>query len=112
MYIYIYIYVNIPTYMYTQVLDANLQSSCRDIVFDPSFSGQVLDLLEGHLGRGAVSDDDLLCMGMSMLVRFAEAHMPVHACTCLYMPVHACMCLYMRVYASMPTYASSMPVHD
>ena len=31
--------------MYIQVLDANLQSSCRDIVFDPSFSGQVLHLL-------------------------------------------------------------------
>ena len=46
-----------------EVLDSNLQNMCREILFDPSFSGQVLDFIEAQLPLNAVSPDDLLCMG-------------------------------------------------
>lgn len=46
-----------------EVLDSNLQNMCREILFDPSFSGQVLDFIEAQLQLHAVSPDDLLCMG-------------------------------------------------
>lgn len=46
-----------------EVLDSNLQYMCREILFDPSFSGQVLDFIEAQLQLNAVSPDDLLCMG-------------------------------------------------
>ena len=56
------------SYVYTCIIDAYVY-----------ISGQVLDLLEGQLGTGAVSDDDLLCMGVSMLVRaYLSIYIHIH----------------------------------
>lgn len=52
-----------------QVLDTNHQNMCREILFDPSFSGQVLDFIEAQLQSAAVSADDVLCMGITLFVR-------------------------------------------
>jgi len=52
-----------------EVLDTNLQNMCREILFDVAFSGQVLDFIQVQLRLNAVSADDLLCMGITLLVR-------------------------------------------
>ena len=51
------------------MLDTNYQNMCREILFDPSFSGQVLDFISAQLLSAAVPADDLLCMGITLLVR-------------------------------------------